>query len=307
MNEYQLLFESLRRTKNQPIDYHYIISSLDAIDDEIPQSLRYYGQPFFSLLENRQYYFIKTQSNPDVIKDYVMIDNPVRNISVSTENYTDIITTLNNTFSHTIDKTGISCYIKPLNILVNHDGNNWVYVGGDYKISTLTVWETIPLTLKSIQKIVLVGSEIYTVGNDYILEQKLVVVDELPTTEDLRNFIYYKVGNSLYLVVDGYPYKIGLKTNKGDDPGITIEAYISPAMTIYVSSEYINHLSNDKNNIITHNLDANYVNVMIISPADSRNYSGYPDYEIIDKNSLSIKSMTRIENCQIIVTKLNIE
>lgn len=305
--DYRLLLGSFRRTKNTPTDYNFIISSLQNLDDEIPVKIRYNGELFFSINENKLYRF----SNPlegetDITKYECLDDETVYSLTMETEDYTNVIQTLDNMFVDSEDKTGLRCYIKPLNIMVVNDGTNWVYSGGDYKISTVGVWDTIPLTLKSVQKVVIVGTgndtDFYNVGNDYLLEQRVIVADELPS-ENLRESVYYVVGDNLYRVTNGYPYKIAAKSSKeSSDPSTTTESY-AVVTNIGISSEYNNHLSTNKNNVINHLLDTVNISVTMIS-SDTRVNCCSPEFEIIDKNNISIKSMSKHNNCKIIINKI---
>lgn len=300
--DYRTIFGSFKRTKNIPLDCDYIISSLLNIDDEIPLKTRYNGQIFFSISENKLYHFTNQDSNGFIV-DYVCLDDEtVYSINVSDENYINVVSNLDDMFSDNNDKTGLRCYIKPLNIMVVNDGTNWVYSGGDYKISTTSVWNTIPTTIKSSQKVVVVnGTDFYNVGNDLILEQKYVESNSLP--EVLREGVYYKVDNYLYRVTGGYPYKIAAVSRKdSSDPVVSTEQYVV-VTNIFVSNEYINPLSNTRNNIINHQMDTINLNVLLLHDGDAK-VCCFPEYEIIDRNNISIKSMANLVNCKIILTKI---
>lgn len=301
--DYRLLLGSFRRTKNTPIDYNFIISSLQNLDDEIPVKIRYNGQLFFSINENKLYRFSNQLEGETDITEYECLDDEtVYSLTMETEDYTNVIQTLDDMFVDSEDKTGLRCYIKPLNIMVVNDGTNWVYNGGDYKISTVGVWDTIPVTLKSVQKVVIIGTDFYNVGNDYLLEQRVIVADELPS-ENLREGVYYVVGNYLYRVTNGYPYKIAAKSNKeSSDPTTTTESY-AVVTNIGISSEYYDHLSTNKNNIINHLLDTVNISVTMIT-SDTRVNCCSPEFEIIDENNISIKSMSKHNNCKIIINKI---
>ena len=298
--DYRIIFGGFKRTKNFPLECDYIISSLVNIDDEIPVETRYNGQQFFSISENKLYHF-KNQNNDGDIVDYVCLDDEtVYSIEVADEDYSNIINDLDDMFAESNDKTGLRCYVKPLNIMVVNDGVNWVYSGGDYKISSTSVWNTIPSTIKSAQKVVIVNdSDFYNVGNDLILEQRYVESNSLP--EVLREGVYYKVGSYLYRVTGGYPYKIaGISRN--DDPVVSTEQYVT-ITDVFVSNEFVNPLSTSKNNIINHQMDTINLNVLLLHDGVSK-ICCFPEYEIIDRNNISIKSMANLTNCKIILTKI---
>ena len=301
--DYRLLLGSLRRTKNTPIDYYFIVSSLQNLDNEIPVKVRHNGEMFFSIKENKLYRFSNPLEGKTDITEYECLDDEtVYSLTMEKEDYTNVIQTLDDMFVDSENKIGLRCYIKPLNIMVVNDGTNWVYSGGDYKMSTVDVWDTIPVTLKSVQKVVIVGTDFYNVGYDYLLEQRVIVTDTLPS-ENLREDVYYVVGNYLYRVTNGYPYKIGVKSTKeSSDPVTTTESY-SVVTNIGISSEYNNHLSIAKNNIINHLLDTANISVTMIA-SDTRVNCCSPEFEIIDKNNICIKSMTKHNNCKIIINKI---
>lgn len=305
--DYRLLLGSFRRTKNTPVDYYFLISSLQNLDIEIPVKLRHSGEMFFSIKENKLYRFSNPLEGKTDITEYECLDDEtVYSLTVEKEDYTNVMRTLDDMFVGSQNKIGLRCYIKPLNIMVVNNGTSWVYGGGDYKISTVGVWDTIPVALKSVQKLVLVGAgnntDFYNVGRDYLLEQRVIVTDELPS-ENLREGVYYVVGNYLYRVTNSYPYKIGVKSSKESyDPVTTTESY-SVVTSIGVSTEYSNHLSTTKNNIINHLLDTTNISVTII-PSDARVNCCSPEFEIIDRNNISIKSMSKHNNCKIIINKI---
>lgn len=294
---------SFRRTNNSPLDYDFIISSLENIDEELPVVTRYNGQIFFSVLEGKLYHFVNESKDNQTIEDYVCLDEEtVYSLVLETEDYTNVITELDELFGDIEDKTGRRCYIKPLNIMVVNDGDNWVYSGGDYRISSLSVWDTIPVTLMSVGRQVRVGGvEYYNVGEDFVLEKRYIKAAAFPET--LREGVYYEIGDYLYRVTGGYPWKIALKRERQDDPIVSEESYVI-ITNIDISNEFINHLSSAKNNIINHQLDSYNLNVVLLVGDQHVGYSCSPEFEIIDRDNISIKSMSYMRDCKIIVTKI---
>ena len=294
---------SFRRTNNFPLDYDFIISSLENLDEELPVVTRYNGQIFFSVLEGKLYHFVNESEDNEIIEDYVCLDEEtVYSLVLETEDYTNIITELDELFGDIEDKTGRRCYIKPLNIMAVNDGDSWVYGGGDYRISALSVWDTIPVTLMSVGRQVRVGGlEYYNVGEDFVLEKRYIKAEAFPET--LREGVYYEIGDYLYRVTGGYPWKIAVKRER-QDPVVSEESYVT-ITNIDISNEFINHLSSAKNNIINHQLDSYNLNVVLLVGGDQRiGYSCSPEFELIDRDNISIKSMSYIRNCKIIVTKI---
>lgn len=292
---------SFRRTNNSPLDYDFIISSLENIDEELPVVTRYNGQIFFSILEGKLYHFVNESEN-EIIEDYVCLDEEtVYSLVLETEDYTNVITELDELFGDIEDKTGRRCYIKPLNIMVVNDGDSWVYSGGDYRISALSVWDTIPVTLMSVGRQVKVGVEYYNVGEDLVLEKRYIKAAAFPET--LREGVYYEIGDYLYRVTGGYPWKIAVKRERQDDPIVSEESYVV-ITNIDISNEFINHLSTAKNNIINHQLDSYNLNVVLLVGDQHVGYSCSPEFEIIDRDNISIKSMSYMRDCKIIVTKI---
>lgn len=297
---------SFRRTNNSPLDYDFIISSLENLDEELPVVTRYNGQIFFSVLEGKLYHFVNESEENEIIEDYVCLDEEtVYSLVLETEDYSDVITELDELFDGIEDKTGRRCYIKPLNIMVVNDGDNWVYSGGDYRISSLSVWDTIPVTIMSVGRQVRVdsgvtGAEYYNVGEDFVLEKRYIKAAAFPET--LREGVYYEIGDYLYRVTGGYAWKIAVKRER-EDPVVSEESYVI-ITNIDISSEFINHLSSAKNNIINHQLDSYNLNVVLLVGDQHVGYSCSPEFEIIDRDNISIKSMSYMRDCKIIITKI---
>jgi hypothetical protein len=157
----QEIFHNFRVTKNIPLDNRLIVEKLSNIDNELPVKQRYDGMIIFieDVVINNQtgqlFYFGKDLLTPLPLAQSIL-GVSIKQLILTENVYGNLINSLNNTSS----VSGSIVTILPLDIAFIYDGTNWKYFVGVYKVSTEEIYNTIPDSLKEINKFVWINDGI---------------------------------------------------------------------------------------------------------------------------------------------------
>lgn len=207
MDNFNNQLESFYLSNNIPLDKKTRISSLSAINTEIPIFHRYLGLIFFVNDVKKFYYFKSDVNNAELL----LADNVVTNtFGIYVENYDNIPTELNNYAT-----LGKIIFVFPLNVAFYFDGTVWKYYTGVYNIRTNIDLNNLTLSLRS------VGQKVTKDGLTQLWNENRVLVPYLSNTATPENLVafnnttqpvdgrLYSHRKQIYKVIDGKLFKIG--------------------------------------------------------------------------------------------------
>lgn len=308
----EIVTKAFQITKNIPLDYRFIISSLSNLDTEIPLRYRYNGLIFFvvdqkvndgTTLNNGErktngtinvgpttgtnqlsgilYVFESDLTKPIPLHD-TMLRFIIRQLTGYNNNWTNLVTDLN----HTHAKAGSIVYVEDLGISVIFNGTDWKYFSGIFTIGTEESWSTVPAQFKVQNTYVFIGTNTTLnsgirkiILSDGTLSDEILVVTDSPAK--VENNRYYLVNGYLYYSINGTLYLIGDK------------------LIIIAAKQLIN-----EDNVITHNFNTQSLiyGYCKISTVINNHYSNniFPiELIMINPNQVNIKSSVAIDNCTI--------
>lgn len=307
----ELITKAFKITKNIPIDYRFIVSSLNNLDTEIPLKYRYNGLTFFVVdgsvndgttlvgsnkkidgqinvgpttgtktLSGILYTFEEDLTKPIPLHDTVL-RFIIRQLTGYNNNWTNLVSDLN----HTYAKAGSIVYVQDLGISVIFNGTDWEYFNGIYKINELAAWNTVPAQFKVPNRIVHVGtSDKYTIQiilSNKTLSNEILVVDSIPATPE--NWRYYLINGYLYYSIGGNVYPLGDK----------FKVWYNTSLVV-------------GNNNFKHDFNSNLLSgyCRINNKADNQEYNNYEfpiEVVVVDTNTVNIKSSVPVNQCDIVL------
>lgn len=253
----KIILNNFRVSKNIPIDERFLISSLDAIDIEIPLKRRYNGLIFFvvdsvindgvdDILSGVLYCFENDLTNPIPLHETVL-RHLIYQVSVENENYSELDITLNKTFP----KPGKTIHVKGLDVvyIYNDTVSTWEYFSGVYKVSSDAIFDMIPNQLKSPGKLVIVDDgenpmQRKLISENLTLIDEVYVSDDIPTNPEddhyyiVNGFVYYAIMGSIFKLSDKI-FTIDVNLEPGDNNIIHNlgSTYILPILRINNNNE----------------------------------------------------------------------
>jgi hypothetical protein len=291
----KILSYAFRATNNIPLDTRFIVNSLTTLDTEIPLDKRYEGLIFFVLTATVDdgtsitqtgvlYCFEKDLTKPVPIHE-LGLRYVIKSVGGFNGNYSTIFDKLNHTYS---DKIGSIIYVEDLDICVikiSEDIDGWVYLAGIYKVLNNTVYETIPLKLRAIGRLVELNGDDRFIQNNAgkTLSNPVMVFARKEDIPLLQNYRYYLINGFLNYCIEGTLYQ--------------------------VTEKFINILNKtlvEGSNIIIHNFNSTYIIAYLRIYKNEASNVEFDDtiwhpieYKVIDNNSIDIKSRLSINKCDI--------
>lgn len=227
----KLLSYGFRLTKNIPIDDRFKIKHIDTVDTEIPQGIRYEGL-IFSAEDNitdyqentrRFYTFEISKENgklvPVLLYDY--LNRHVKlGIEVSPDEYGELNKILN---ENCYPVLGTHVYIKPLEIIVQWDGEKWKTIYGSIKVNSDSEFESIENNFKNQGWICVVNGNTKLILDNSKLSEPVLVGDTVngitygDTTYQLDNDFwnnnkekgrFFLIDQTLYYNFNGKLYSV---------------------------------------------------------------------------------------------------
>lgn len=206
----KLITHNFKIRKNIPLDSRFIISSISNIDIELPLNLRYNGLIFFvedaifgtDTVAGKLYCFEADLTTPILLSSLVT-KYLISFVTVTNNDYSNILTLLNQTYPY----PGKLVLIKPLGITVMFDGTSWKYFAGNYSVDNSTVFNTIPVSLREKNRLVIVNGNTQNIilANGSLSPKLIVLTNNPPTIEEdrwysINGILFYGINNTLYRV-----------------------------------------------------------------------------------------------------------
>lgn len=276
----------------------FVIDSLTNFDTELPLELRYEGMFFyvsdgidFNGNSTGQLYTLESDLTKPIKLSDLSLRYIINQIYVENENYTELINILN---AIPGKKPGQIVTVEPLHVTFIYSGGTgnfgnpdgtaptWKYFSGDYSVSTQILFNTIPTDLLAINKKVILGSVEKVILSNKTLSDVIIIAN---TINDItENFRYYSLNGILYYRIGGNNYNLTEKIQVFDPQNLVIG-----------------------NNQIFHTLKSTdiFVKMWIYSIDDNAVQNIPVDYNIVDIDSIKIKSALNISNVRLILTAKN--
>lgn len=239
-NQAKYLFYGLSRNSQNPLDPRLKLSSLSNINDELPINNRYNGLIFYVNDIQKLYVFLNDLNNPISLQTLLTNGqiNGINGISSGIQNdYSNLLTSLNNT-NPTL---GSLVTVYPLKVTFIFNGTTWEYFSGDYNVLSDDILNSIPVSLRKENKLILLGNTTVTkfiFKSDLTKSTEIISLNDFPST--LENNRYYSINGILYLSLMNNLWKLSEKF-------------------YFEEGKILNH----GDNIVEHKLKSTYISALI--------------------------------------------
>lgn len=209
-HNYKVLTENYEVSKNIPIDKRFLIDNLANLDVVIPVKKRYPGLIFFvpdakvndgtdDVVIGELYTFESDLTKPISLRA-LFGRYQVRMVTIENGDYSTLLTKLNKTFA----VPGNMVLVNPLNVVFIYNGTNWEFFKGNYNITDVAHYDTIPNTLKKPGEYVYIGNATIAklIKTDLTLSD-VIIVSTTITPDPIMEFQYYSVNGFLYFGLNG--------------------------------------------------------------------------------------------------------
>lgn len=274
--QHEKLFYGLSRNSQHALDVRFNVDSLTTLNTELLLQYRYNGLIFHVKDIDKWYGFLNDLTTPiDLISHYsnVGIDG------ITSVDYYTLITDLNNTGTN----LGKIVTVYPLNVSFIFNGTDWVYYNGTYAFVDMNSYYTLPFSLISSHKKILIGIDNYIFTSSGVLSNVIIDVFSKPSTPE--NDRYYNINGILYYSLEDTWNRIGSKV-------LTFES----------------KQLNIGDNIITHNFNSKSVEATFTSNTSTPISGEQETIDLVvtrvDDNSSNIKSKMSVIGQLILTSNL---
>ena len=245
MKQTEYLVYGLTRNSQNPLDPRFTINSLSTIDNELLMIYRYPGLIFFVKDINEHYLFENNLSEPISLRQ--LLSNKQINGIIS-EDYSTLIEDLNNT----TENIGSLITVFPLGVTFILTPIGWKYHSGDYNVESTIILESIPLELRSTNKLILLGINNITrhlFNSDLEISDEIIYLSDFPDTIELNR--YYNINGIFYYSIANQLIKLSEKTQLFDNLQLTVgDNIINHTLnSTYISGKIWINTSNGLNDV----------------------------------------------------------